>query len=107
MIEEFQSVCTKITIRKLLFYVFLMILLLILITTRNIISFTGPINENCCHILATYLGFGDSSLNMIKSYLYINGILSEATKLIDGVPQGRVLAPLYMHAVNMYNYAIT
>ena len=45
--------------------------------------------------LSNYLGFGDSALNLIKSYLtecsqwiHMNGILPEATKSICGVPQG-------------------
>ena len=49
--------------------------------------------------LGKYLGFGDSALNLIKSYLsgrtqcaHINRILSEATKLV--FPQGSVLGPL-------------
>ena len=51
--------------------------------------------------LSDYLGIGDNALKFMKTYLsdrtqcvQINGILSETTKLICGVPQGSVLGTL-------------
>ena len=46
--------------------------------------------------LISFLAFRDSALNLINLYFHINGILSETTKLLYGVPQGNVLSTLQL-----------
>ena len=59
-------------------------------------------HDNLFYILEKYVGIGGSALRLIRSYfcdrsqkkVQIDGIMSDFTSLLCGVPQGSVLGPL-------------
>ena len=58
-------------------------------------------HDNLFYILEKYVGIGGSALRLIRSYfsdrtqrVQIDGILSDFTSLLCGVPQGSVLGPM-------------
>ena len=58
-------------------------------------------DDNVFYILEKYVGIGGSALRLIRSYfsdrtqrVQIDGILSDFSRLLCGVPQGSVLGPM-------------